>query len=60
MSKSPLFSNRIDGNDAEPSKIEAPEDETAEQLREIRSSGIHSKGEAVLKELQKRKLVQPR
>ncbi|GFZ51629.1 Phenylalanyl-tRNA synthetase alpha subunit [Saitozyma sp. JCM 24511] len=40
--------------------VDAPQDETAEQLREVRSTEGHSGGDAVLKELQKRKLVQPR
>jgi hypothetical protein len=42
------------------SQVDAPQDETAEQLREVRSTEGHSGGDAVLKELQKRKLVQPR
>ncbi|KAL1407023.1 Phenylalanyl-tRNA synthetase, beta subunit, cytoplasmic [Vanrija albida] len=40
--------------------VEAPVDETAEQLRTIDSTGTHPGGDAVLKELQKRKLVQTR
>lgn len=35
-------------------------DETAEQLREIKSTGTHPAGEKALKELQKRKLVTAR
>lgn len=38
----------------------APVDETAEQLREVASSGTHSGGDKVIKELMKRKLVTAR
>ncbi|KAK8847646.1 phenylalanine-tRNA ligase, alpha subunit [Kwoniella newhampshirensis] len=40
--------------------VEAPVDETADQVKEIKEKGDHSRGEAVTKELQKRKLIQPR
>ncbi|WVF69528.1 phenylalanine-tRNA ligase, alpha subunit [Kwoniella sp. CBS 6097] len=40
--------------------VEAPVDETAVQLREIKEKGDHSAGESVTKELQKRKLIQPK
>ncbi|WRT64525.1 phenylalanine-tRNA ligase, alpha subunit [Kwoniella shivajii] len=39
---------------------EAPVDETAIQLREIREKGDHTSGESVTKELQKRKLIAPK
>lgn len=35
-------------------------DETAEQLRIISSTGTHPGGEAVAKDLQKRKLIAPK
>lgn len=40
--------------------VDSVVDETAEQLRAVQSTGTHPSGEAVLKELQKRKLVTPR
>jgi phenylalanyl-tRNA synthetase alpha chain len=40
--------------------VDAVVDETAEQLRTIQSTGTLPAGEAVLKDLQKRKLVTPR
>ncbi|ORY30220.1 tRNA synthetases class II core domain (F)-domain-containing protein [Naematelia encephala] len=40
--------------------VEAPSDETAEQLRIVLEKGDYPAAEAVLKELQKRKLIQPR
>ncbi|KAK4685226.1 phenylalanyl-tRNA synthetase alpha chain, partial [Tremellales sp. Uapishka_1] len=39
---------------------EAPVDETADQLRVIQETGDHPGGEAVLKELKKRQLIQPK
>ncbi|OWZ33731.1 phenylalanine-tRNA ligase, alpha subunit [Cryptococcus neoformans c45] len=39
---------------------EAPVDETAVQMKEIKESGLVAGGEAVVKELQKRKLIQPK
>ncbi|WWD00856.1 phenylalanine-tRNA ligase, alpha subunit [Kwoniella sp. B9012] len=40
--------------------VEAPSDETADHLREINEKGDHAGGESVTKELQKRKLIQPK
>lgn len=40
--------------------VDSVVDETAEQLRTIQSTGTHPNGDAVLRELQKRKLVAPR
>lgn len=35
-------------------------DETAVQMKEIKESGLVTGGEVVVKELQKRKLIQPK
>lgn len=43
---------------ADSKKAEAPVDETAVQMKEIKESGLVAGGEAVVKELQKRKLIQ--
>lgn len=43
---------------ADSKKVEAPVDETAVQMKEIKESGLVAGGEAVVKELQKRKLIQ--
>ncbi|WVR04844.1 phenylalanine-tRNA ligase, alpha subunit [Kwoniella sp. DSM 27419] len=40
--------------------VESPSDETAVQLKEIREGGDSKAGEAVMKELQKRKLIVPK
>lgn len=41
-------------------QIENPVDETAEQLRTISQTGTHPAGDAVTKELVKRKLITPK
>ncbi|KAI9636126.1 phenylalanine-tRNA ligase [Dioszegia hungarica] len=40
--------------------VDAVPDETAAQLQTIRDTGSHPQGDVVLKEVQKRKLIQPR